>query len=82
VNAIQKGDLIDVETEHLDLFNLDIPLEIPGIEGLILNPRDSWDDPAAYDQKAVSLARQFIDNFSRFDVQESIILAGPQLASE
>ncbi len=77
VNAVQNGELDDVETQMLGGLNLEVPLSIQGVDSNLLNPRDTWEDKSAYDAAAADLIKLFQNNFERFDVSEEIISAGP-----
>jgi len=78
IHAIQRGVLDDVDTEHLDGFNLDIPKAVPDVDPTLLNPRNTWSDKSAYDAAARSLIAKFAKNFQRFEVAPEIVAAGPQ----
>jgi phosphoenolpyruvate carboxykinase (ATP) len=43
----------------------------------LLNPRNAWKDPRAYDQQAVMLAEKFEKNFAKFDAPPGVREAGP-----
>ena len=51
---------------------------MPGVDARLLDPRSTWDDPAAYDAKARELAQLFRENFEQFDdVDPEVAAAGP-----
>jgi phosphoenolpyruvate carboxykinase (ATP) len=79
VNAIQNGELDNVETNSLPGLNLSIPTAIDGVDPNLLNPKLTWSNPEAYDQAANELIEKFVKNFSKFDVRDAIVKAGPQL---
>jgi len=80
VSACQRGALLDCNAHHLDYLNLDIPVEIPGVDSSYLNPRDTWADKLSYDAEAKNLANLFAENFQKFEVDNAIIEAGPRVS--
>ncbi len=61
-----------------ELFGFEVPVEVPGVDAKVLDPRSTWSDPDAYDRKARELARMFRDNFAQF-ADEQIAAAGPRV---
>ena len=78
ITAIQEGQLLDCETTRLDKLNLEIPKQVPGVDSKLLNPRDTWSDQSAYDEQATKLAKQFEENFKKYEVSEAIASSGPK----
>ena len=64
---------------RLEGFNLDIPQAVEGVDPSLLNPRQAWTDQAAYDIAAKNLISKFVENFTKFEVSDDIITAGPQI---
>ncbi len=80
VTAALTGALDIVKYRHDDLFNVDIPTEVPGVPSEILDPRNTWTDKDSYDLSARKLAQMFIENFKKFEnISPEIINAGPKL---
>jgi phosphoenolpyruvate carboxykinase (ATP) len=78
LDAALSGDLDHVEYRIDPTFGVEVPVEVPGVDSKLLDPRSTWSDPAAYDAKAADLARMFRENFSKFDdVAPSVATAGP-----
>ena len=59
------------------VFGFEVPLEVPGVDSGLLDPRSTWRDPDAYDRKARELAAMFTENFRRFDAPPEVAAAGP-----
>lgn len=79
VNAVLGGSIRDASYAVDPIFGLEYPTTCPGVPDAILNPRNAWPDPAAYDAQAARLAQLFRTNFERFaDVDPAIRAAGPR----
>ena len=82
VTAALTGALDIVKYRHDDLFNLDIPIDVPGIPSEILDPKNTWSDKDSYELSAKKLAQMFVENFKKFqNVAPEILDAGPKLHS-
>jgi phosphoenolpyruvate carboxykinase (ATP) len=79
VEAALDGRLNDIPMVRDRVFGLEIPESCPGVPSDILQPRNCWSDPAAYDAQAIRLAEMFYKNFSNFsdDMSPEIFQAGP-----
>ncbi|MGB3805742.1 MAG: phosphoenolpyruvate carboxykinase [Erythrobacter sp.] len=84
LNAALDGDLDNVDYREDPNFGFAVPVSVPalekaGIDQSILDPRSTWDDPAAYDAAAARLVQLFIDNFAEFEehVDEGVRQAAP-----
>ena len=75
------GELDGVEYREDPIFGFEVPVEIPGVEAGLLDPRSTWSDPQAYDRKSRELARMFRDNFEQFadEAGDAVVDAGPQV---
>src|SRR5919197_1330157 len=79
LRAALNGALDDVEYRTDPIFGFDVPAEVPGVEPALLDPRSTWRDPEAYDEKARYLATRFKENFEKFGADENIVAAGPRV---
>ena len=82
VSAAISGEMDDIEYEHDDTFNLEIPKSINPIliPDEILNPKNVWTDEKAYKEASEKLAKAFKDNFEKKypDMPDNIKNAGPK----
>ncbi|MCQ2964126.1 MAG: phosphoenolpyruvate carboxykinase (ATP) [archaeon] len=82
IDAILNGNIKNSPTMKIPIFNLEIPLELEGVNTNILNPRDTYTDPTEWDEKCEKLAKMFIDNFKKYENNSKVKElrnAGPQL---
>ena len=80
VNAVLDGELEKAEWEIFPIFGLAIPKACEGVPAEILNPRNTWEDKAAYDAQLRKLAQLFAKNVAKFHglITEDILSAGPK----
>jgi phosphoenolpyruvate carboxykinase (ATP) len=80
ITAATSGSLDGVETRKDPIFNLDVPVTCPGVPDEVLDPRSTWADEAAYEEKARELAQMFVKNFERFaDAAPELVEVGPNV---
>jgi phosphoenolpyruvate carboxykinase (ATP) len=79
LDAALSGSLASVEYRRDPVFGFEVPVEAPGVDAALLDPRSTWRDPAAYDAKALELAGMFRSNFAEFagDADPGVAAAGP-----
>ncbi len=80
ITAALNGELDNVSYENHPVFGFAMPTTCPEVPAEILNPRNTWSDKEAYDQKANHLAELFVKNFKLYEdgVSEEILAAAPK----
>jgi phosphoenolpyruvate carboxykinase (ATP) len=82
IDAILNGDVLKAPTKKIPYFNFEVPTELPGVDPGILDPRDTYEDPAVWEDRAKDLAGRFIKNFDKYtsnDAGKALVAAGPAL---
>jgi phosphoenolpyruvate carboxykinase (ATP) len=77
VHGIVDGKLNHAEFIQMPGFNFMIPTHCEGVETRLLDPRQTWQDQAAFEKNAQILINEFRENFKKFKVSENILNAGP-----
>ena len=76
------GSLNNVPMRIDENFGLEVPTSVPGVDDLLLRPRDTWVDKEGYDVQAQKLVEMFIENFAKFEVHvdDNVRGAAPRAA--
>jgi phosphoenolpyruvate carboxykinase (ATP) len=79
VHDALRGELDNCPMRKDPFFGFDVPSACSGVPSHILDPRQTWDDPEAYDRQAAALVQKFKDNFAQFAavVSPEVAAAGP-----
>ncbi len=80
--AIHSGAIANAPTKKIPFFGLEVPTELEGVDTNILDPKNTYADPAEWEKKAKELASMFIKNFDKYTTNEAgkaLVAAGPQL---
>jgi len=78
LTAALDGSLDNADMRFDPLFGFEVPLNVPGVDERLLDPRQTWADPDAYDAQATKLVELFRSNFEKFG-PEANAEAGPRL---
>ncbi len=82
IDAILNGSIDKAPTKTIPYFGLEVPTQLQGVDTGILDPRDTYADPAQWEEKAKDLAARFIKNFEKFTFNaagKALVPAGPKL---
>ncbi len=81
ITAALEGKLDDVPYQNHEVFGVQVPQSCPDVPAEILNPKNTWEDKAAYDAKATTLAEKFVNNFKKFEAEtaDEIVAAAPSV---
>ena len=82
IDAILNGSIDKAPTKMIPYFNFEVPTKLEGVDTGILDPRDTYADPAQWEEKAKDLAGRFIKNFHKYESNragKALVKAGPKL---
>ncbi|MBQ3723317.1 MAG: phosphoenolpyruvate carboxykinase (ATP) [Bacteroidales bacterium] len=82
IDAILDHSIDEAPTKQIPYFNFTVPTVLKGVDTGILDPRDTYADPAQWEEKAKDLAGRFIKNFKKYESNAAglaLVAAGPQL---
>jgi len=82
LNAALDGSLNGARFRKDPNFGFEVPVEVPGVDSAILDPRSTWADKDEYDRTAARLVDLFVENFAEFEthVDEGVRQAAPRVA--
>src|SRR3546814_11523641 len=66
-NAALDGSLNNAEFRMDENFGFEVPVSVPGVDSMILDPRQTWANGAEFDAAALKLLGLFADNFETLD---------------
>jgi phosphoenolpyruvate carboxykinase (ATP) len=80
ITAALEGKLNESAFVNDPIFGMAVPVSCPDVPAELLQPRNTWADKNAYDEKAKYLAGLFIKNFEKYKdgVSEEILSAAPR----
>ncbi|MCW1951048.1 MAG: phosphoenolpyruvate carboxykinase (ATP), partial [Octadecabacter sp.] len=61
-----NGTLVEGQFRKDANFGFDVPVACDSVDDLLLNPRETWADGAAYDAQAAKLVDMFANNFEQY----------------
>lgn len=66
LTAALDGSLADAVFRKDSNFGFQVPVDVDGVPSILLDPRRTWSDTAAYDVQAAKLVKMFSDNFEQY----------------
>jgi len=66
LHAALEGTLAEVEFRKDENFGFEVPVSVPGVADVLLDPRRTWADKDAFDAQAAKLVSMFKENFEQY----------------
>ena len=82
IDAILNHSIDEAPVKTIPYFDFVVPTKLEGVDPGILDPRDTYADPAQWEEKAKDLAARFIKNFHKYESNKAgkaLVKAGPKL---
>jgi len=67
LSAALDGSLAEADFRKDENFGFEVPVTVPGVPAILLDPRRTWDDSADYDVQAKKLVAMFAQNFAQYE---------------
>ena len=67
LTAALDGSLAEAKFRKDENFGFDVPVSVPGVADILLDPRRTWNDPEGYDAQAQKLVDMFANNFTQYE---------------
>lgn len=82
ITAALNNEFGKIKFDTLPTFNLSFPTFCPNVPTEILNPKTTWENKDAYDNKANELAKAFVNNFEQYAnaASDSVLAAAPKIS--
>jgi phosphoenolpyruvate carboxykinase (ATP) len=82
IDAILDGSIEKATTKMIPILNFEVPISLNNVDDSILDPRDTYENPTLWTNKATDLAKRFIANFEQYTDNEegkNLVNAGPKV---
>ena len=66
-----------MDTQKIPCLNLDVHIEVAGVDSKLLNTIETWENRDEYNKYLNQLIENFQENFKKFNVKPEIVKAGP-----
>ena len=66
LSAALDGTLSNGDFRSDENFGFNVPVTVPGVADLLLDPRRTWEDKEAYDKQSTKLVAMFVENFKQY----------------
>ncbi|WP_439103702.1 phosphoenolpyruvate carboxykinase, partial [Celeribacter marinus] len=66
LHSALDGSLSEVEFRKDENFGFEVPVSVPGVADILLDPRRTWADKEGYDAQAEKLVSMFSENFIQY----------------